>query len=44
MQSQQARLAFKIEAGRIYGLRQEKYERKLQKELKRMPVRTQPMW
>jgi len=42
MQAQNARLAFKIEEGRMYPLRQETYTRRLRAQLEK--PRTQPMW
>ena len=44
MQSQQLRLATKIEEGRIYGLRQQVFDKNLKRQLARMPVATQEMW
>ena len=44
MQSQQLRLATKIEEGRIYGLRQQVFQKSLHRQLARMPVATQEMW
>ena len=44
MQSHQLRLATKIEEGRIYGLRQQVFDKNLKRQLARMTVATQEMW
>ena len=44
IQSHQARLADKIEAGRILGLQQDVLNKRLKRQLDRMTVPTQEMW
>ena len=43
-QARNDKLAFKLEEGRIYGLRQQYYDFILQRELSRMPAMVEPHW
>lgn len=43
-QASQSKLAYAIESGRIYGLRQMKYQMMLQRELNKMTPPTEKMW
>ena len=44
IQTRQQRLATKLEEGRIFGLRQQVFDRKLRRQLDRMNVPSQEMW
>ena len=43
-QARNDKIAFKLEEGRIYGLRQQYYDFILQRELARMPALVEPHW